>query len=225
MAVGTLMASPVADKKNNDKNNNAPKAVDLGLPSGTKWASCNVGATAPEELGDYFAWGETAKKDEYTWKAYTLCEGKYTSIVEYCTSERYGKVDDKKVLDLEDDAANVQWGGKWRIPTIEEQKELIENCTWSWETLNGVTGYKVTSKKNPKNFIFLPAGGYVEGTEVVGVENDAEKADANYGYYMSSSLGNTLSLYNYCMYFNSSASYWLNYSYRSRGCLVRPVCE
>ena len=131
--------------------------VDLGLS--VKWATMNVGATSPEEYGDYFAWGETEPKEEYRWGTYKWCDGDYDYLTKDCSSSDFGIVDDKIELDLEDDAANVNWGDAWRTPTKAELDELIENCTWSWTTQNGIDGYTVTSNTNGKS-IFLPAAGY-----------------------------------------------------------------
>ena len=132
--------------------------VDLGLS--VKWATCNVGATKPEEYGDYFAWGETQPKDYNDWSTYKWCIGSYNTLTKYNTSSSYGTVDNKTVLAKTDDAATVNWGGSWRMPTDTEWTELRENCTWTWTTQNseygyGVHGYRVTSKKNG-NSIFLP---------------------------------------------------------------------
>ena len=125
-----------------------PEYVDLGLS--VKWATFNVGASRPEDYGDYFAWGETEPKEEYTWETYKWgTSGKLT---------KYNTTDGKTVLDLDDDAAYVNWGDKWRMPTDAERDELVENCTWTWTTQNSVNGYKVTGPNG--NSIFLPAGGY-----------------------------------------------------------------
>ena len=91
--------------------------VDLGLTSGTLWATCNVGATAPEDYGDYFAWGETEPKEDYSWSTYKWCNGSYKTQTKYCTNSKYGTVDDKTELEPEDDAAFVNWGSTWRMPT------------------------------------------------------------------------------------------------------------
>ena len=129
--------------------------VDLGLPSGTLWATMNVGASAPEEYGDYFAWGETAPKEVYSWETYKWCNGTSKSMTKYCTKSSYGTVDNKTELDPEDDAAWVNWGPKWRMPTADQIRELAENCTWQWTTVNGVNGMSVTGPNG--NTIFLPA--------------------------------------------------------------------
>ena len=135
--------------------------VDLGLPSGTLWATCNVGASAPEEYGDYFAWGETEPKDYYDWSTYKWCNGIYTTLTKYCTNSDYGYngfTDGKTELDPEDDAAYVNWGSSWRMPSLEQQAELYENCSSVWTTMNGVNGCLFTGPNG--NTIFLPAAGY-----------------------------------------------------------------
>ena len=150
--------------------------VDLGQPSGTLWATCNVGANSPEEFGDYFAWGETAPKDCYDWKSYKWGDWEVDTISEnyYQVDETWYKYydknwtddgfvegDGKTELDPEDDAAYVNWGSKWRTPTLEQFQELVEYCDWQWAKLKGVNGRLVTGP-NGKS-IFLPAsGGYSE---------------------------------------------------------------
>jgi hypothetical protein len=134
--------------------------VDLGLPSGTLWATCNVGATAPEEYGDYFAWGETEPKEEYSWETYKWCNGGDSTLTKYCTESDFGYngfTDGKIELDPADDAAYVNWGPSWRMPTAAQQKELKDNCTWTWTTQNGVNGRLVTGPNG--NTLFLPAAG------------------------------------------------------------------
>ena len=132
--------------------------VDLGLPSGTLWATRNVGASCPEDDGDYFAWGETAPKEFYdlsSYKWYSAGEGKLTK---YCTDIRYGIADGKTELEPEDDAAYVNWGPLWRMPTTEQQRELVRHCRWKWAKRNGVHGQLVTGP-NGKT-LFFPATGY-----------------------------------------------------------------
>ena len=129
---------------------NGHEFVDLGLPSGTKWATCNVGATTPEGFGDYFAWGETEPKDFYNWNTYKHCveNGDYYSVNSYCPNSDIGVEDNRTILDAEDDAASANWGGSWRMPTKKEQDELINNCIWVWTGQNGKSGYKIISKIN-----------------------------------------------------------------------------
>lgn len=193
--------------------------VDLGLPSGIKWANMNVGATKPEEFGGYFSWGEIKTKDFYAWSTYKWCKGSYDTQTKYCTSSSYGTVDNKTTLEPEDDAAHVNRGGNWRMPTKAEQDELrnTDNCTWEWKTNyngTGVNGYLVTSKKNG-NSIFLPASGY-RGSSVNYV--------GSLGYYWSSSLDEGDSNYARYLYFNSDYV-GSHVSSRYDGLSVRPVCQ
>ena len=141
---------------------NGHEYVDLGLPSGLLWATCNVGATAPEQYGDYFAWGETTGYDEgktdFSWSTYKYCKVNYHFLTKYCTDSGFSfndAADDKTVLDLVDDAARANWGGDWRMPTHEEWSELYGNCSSEWTTLNGVNGHLFTSKNNIRNQIIL----------------------------------------------------------------------
>ena len=135
--------------------------VDLGLPSGLLWATCNVGANAPEEYGDYFAWGETQPKDVYNWSTYQYCMGSYNTLTKYCTNPNYGYngfTDTLTILLPEDDAATANWGDGWRMPTREEWHELYQNTTSTWTTQNGVNGRLFTAPNG--NSLFLPAAGY-----------------------------------------------------------------
>lgn len=180
-------------------------AVDLGLPSGTLWADRNVGADSPEAYGDYFAWGETKPKSTYDWDTYKWCRGWFDTMTKYCTKSSYGTVDNKTVLDLEDDAAYVNMGTEWRMPTFDEMEELCNKCTWTWTTQNGTKGYKVTGPNG--NSIFLPAAGWRYDSNLIGEFCD----------YWSSSLYESKS-YN---------AWYLNFylrqpraNYGSRGCGV-----
>ena len=155
--------------------------VDLNLPSGTKWANLNIGATTPEDYGDYFAWGETKPQEMYTWEAYKWCNDKYDALTKYNTSSSFGTVDNKTVLDPESDAARINWGGSWRMPTDAEWQELRDNCTWTWTTLNGINGVEV--KGSNGNAIFLPAAGFRSSNDVF--------YTGHYGCYWSSSLDTT----------------------------------
>ena len=162
-------------------NNNGHEYVDLGLPSGLLWATCNVGATKPEERGEYFAWGETKSKVRYSWETYKWGHGSENTQTKYCIASGNGRVDNNTMIDLIDDAAYVNWGGDWRMPTKVEQDELRNPSytTWIWATQNGVKGYKVTSKTNG-NSIFLPiTGAYVDYDYILSTSD---------GFYLSSSL-------------------------------------
>ena len=143
------------DSDDDDSTPDGVVAVDLGLPSGTLWANMNVGAKWIEDYGDYFAWGETRPKDVYDWSTYKWANGSYDTLTKYCTMSYRGTVDNKTILDLEDDAAHANWGGGWRIPTLYEIDELLNNTIKEWTTQNGVVGRKFISKVNG-NSIFLP---------------------------------------------------------------------
>ena len=190
---------------------NGHEAVNLGLS--VRWATMNIGASAPEAYGDYFAWGETEPKNYYDWSTYKWCNGSYDTMTKYCTRSNYGMVDNKTILELEDDAAHANWGGDWRMPTYEEQTELREKCTWEWTTQNGVNGYKVTASNG--NFIFLPAAGTRN-------DNTLNNAGSN-GCYWSSSLREAYSCDAWGLYFISSKTL-AGSNNRYLGRSVRPVC-
>lgn len=137
---------------------------DLGLS--VKWAHVNVGATYPEEAGDYFAWAETEPKTQYTWTNYKYCNGSAGSITKYSS-----RVDSLSVLEIQDDAASVNWGGKWRMPTIYEINELCEKCRWTWTEKDGVGGYTVSPKRHNGKSIFLPLAGHMEGASLIDYNN------------------------------------------------------
>lgn len=191
--------------------------VDLGLS--VKWATCNVGADKPEDSGFFFAWGETKPKADYSLENYQFLRSgnniNSAMFSKYSTKSERGVVDNKTRLDLSDDAARSIWGGNWRLPTLEEQNELKTKCTWTWTTLNGTPGYKVTSKINGKS-IFLPAAGYRRGTTLV-------EAGTN-GHYWSSALRTDNPYFSYRLTFSSSVLGPAN-SYRCDGFSVRPVIQ
>ena len=199
----------------NKMMHNGHEYVDLGLPSGTLWATCNVGATKPEEYGDYFAWGETQPKSNYDWSTYKWRNSSNATLTKYNTSSDYGTVDNKTTLDLSDDAARANWGGSWRMPTDAELTELREQCTWTWTTQSGVNGYKVTSDKNGKS-IFLPATGYRGGSSLLGA--------GSIGSFWLSSL-DTISPGFACGLYFSSDRVGRDYYIRYYGLSVRPVCQ
>ncbi len=188
--------------------------VDLGLSSGLLWATCNVGADSPEDYGNYYAWGETETKSTYNWSTYKWCnDGDYHKLTKYNNNSSYGTVDNKMVLDPEDDAAHVNWGGVWRMPTHDEMVELMNNCTWEWTTQNGVSGRKFTGPNG--NSIFLPAAGYY---------NDGSlNVAGSYGHYWSSSLYTDYPGGAYSLNFYSGGVNMDIYN-RYYGHSVRPVC-
>ena len=193
--------------------------VDLGLPSGTLWATMNVGASKPEDYGSYYAWGETEGynngKSTFNESTYKWCNGSYNTQTKYNTSSSYGTVDYKTELELADDAAYVNWGKQWRIPSKEQFQELINSSytTTEWTSVNGVNGRLVTSKTNG-NFIFLPAAGYRDGTSL-------DNAGSN-GYYWSRTLDTRLTSDAYYLGFGSSNIDTRNFI-RGQGRSVRPV--
>ena len=191
--------------------------VDLGLPSGTLWATMNIGANSPEDYGDYFAWGETAPKDDYTFSTYQWCNGSKSKLTKYCTDSSYGNngfVDDKTELELDDDAARVNWGAEWKIPSKEQFKELIDNCSSEWTTQNGVYGWLFTSGNGAT--LFFPAAGARLGDNLSGAGEQ--------GYYWSRSLYTTTPYEAYCLRFSDSPNVGSNYvADRRIGHCVRPV--
>ncbi len=194
--------------------------VDLGLS--VKWATCNVGADKPEDNGNLYAWGETEVKEQYTMRT-SKWGFMPISLKKYNINSEQGTVDNKTTLDLEDDVAHEIWGGNWRMPTKKEMDELHDNCTWEWTTLNGVNGYRVTSKKQgyTDRSIFLPAAGY--------------KANGRYQYgsngnYWSRSLmtdpygdGSVICGTAACIRFNNNQAD-VGWESRDAGLSVRPVC-
>ena len=191
--------------------------VDLGLPSGMLWATCNIGATRPEEYGDYFAWGETEPKEVYSWATYKWCNGDYNTLTKYCSNSDYGAngfVDNKKELDPEDDAAYVNWGSSWRMPTMAQLQELVENCTWQMSTKKGVEG-QLAKGPNGKT-LFLPAASYYYNSWLS--EEDIT------GDYWSREGGYSSSFLAFDLYFESAGNvYWDDFMFRKNGLSVRPV--
>ena len=174
---------------------NGHQYVDLGLSSGLKWATCNIGADSPEDYGNYYAWGETETKAEYTED----------------NSVTYGQQLNDISGNAQYDAAAANWGGSWRMPTRDEITELMYNCSWTPETQNGVDGFKVTG--NNGNYIFIPASGYRDGS-----------SSYIYGecYYWSSTPHQYSNDYSYILY--SDYEYQSeDMNYRYRGLTIRPV--
>ena len=192
-----------------------PQLVDLGLPSGLKWADRNLGAVSPEDYGGYYAWGEIQAKKYFSFGNYRWSQGNSWSMTKYCTNPSYGTVDSKNVLDPEDDAAQVGLGGVWRMPRMYEFEELVDNCTSEWTALNGVYGMKFTSKKN-SNSIFLPAAGFIDLYDLIGAGDS--------GDYWVNSLYVSASCYAEEFGFDCGGV-GKSGSARSSGLPIRPVSE
>ncbi len=188
--------------------------VDLGLS--VLWATVNLGATKPEEYGDYYAWAEIEPKASYSWNTYKYCDGYSGSMNKYSNGTMFNPMftDNKYEIEPSDDAAHMNWGGDWRLPTRTEYDELLDegNCSWVWMTINGINGYKVTSYNG--NSIFLPATGYKESAPAY-VETGAT--------YWTSTLFEGNPNYAYHMEFYSDRRQTTYYN-RSIGRAIRPVC-
>ncbi|MBR5036959.1 MAG: hypothetical protein IKX69_07245 [Prevotella sp.] len=153
MFIGSIGNAKVNGADGNAEARDAVEAVDLGLS--VKWANMNVGATKDSGFGSYFAWGETKPKNYYSWDNYAWSQGNTKFLLKYTNTDRRAQ------LVPSDDAARANWGGEWRMPTVDEFDELTnpDNCDWEWITKDGVNGYKVTGKKTG-NSIFLPITGF-----------------------------------------------------------------
>ena len=187
---------------------NGHEFVDLGLPSGLKWATCNVGATTPEEPGDHFAWGETEPKKKYSWDTYFDTSDYGSTFNKYTRGK-------KTVLEAVDDAATANWGGLWRMPTDADWLELLDNCGSEWTTQNEVKGRLFTSENGAT--LFLPAAGDRNGT-MLNYAND-------YGFFWSSSLNTDSPDNAYSLLIFLSGANARGYHFRFLGLSVRPVIE
>ena len=189
--------------------------VDLGLPSGTLWATCNVGASTPEGYGDYFAWGEILQKPVYCWSTYKYGNGGYDKLTKYCNESDYGDngfTDNLTTLVPSDDAATANWGSDWCLPSADQWRELLDNTNVAWTTQNGVNGRLFTASNG--NSLFLPAAGFCWDDELGDV--------GSYGDYWSSSLGTDSPNGAWLFYFGSD--YYIVYNdIRRDGRSVRAV--
>ena len=197
---------PLSSPKENSVHN--INYVDLGLPSGTLWATKNIGADNPEDYGDYFAWGETKPKSIYSWNTYKWYKTKFLLP----KMKKYGTVDNRSELEFEDDAAYVNWGSEWCLPSLEQIKELKEQCKWEWTNYKGKNGCKVTGPNG--NTLFLPAAGYRSGTSLKNVGKT--------GGYWQRSIHSTFSSNAYFLTFRSGSIEW-DGDFRFYGSSIRPV--
>ena len=210
--------SGTENRKDDEGGADASGAVDLGLS--VKWASCNLGASKPEEFGDYYAWGETSTKEDYSAKNYKFYMGKdekgFYKYSKYVISPENGTIDNKTQLDPEDDAARVKLGGKWRMPTEKECQELVDKCIWTLQTRMGVIGLEVKSSVNG-NSIFLPITGFREKTKIT-YQSEA--------MYLSSTLSTRVSSRSSCIGIwldDEENEGYLDDNVREDGCPIRPV--
>lgn len=213
-SVGTAYGNEVSFTTLSNGGNNH-EYVDLGLPSGLLWATCNVGADSPEGYGYYFAWGETMVKSTYTWSTYQYCNGSSSTLTKYCSNATYGYngfTDNLTTLLPEDDAIIANWVGNWRMPTQAEWQELLDNTTVIWTARNGINGRLFTASNG--NTLFLPAAGEHSSTGFSG--------SGSHGTYWSSSLNTDIPNCGRCLGFNSDAGGMGNTS-RNVGKTVRAV--
>lgn len=190
--------------------------VDLGLPSGTRWSTVNLGAATPDASGDYYAWGETEPSDSYSWADYQYCDGSATTLNKYCSAASSGTRDELTVLEAGDDAANQAWGENWSMPSPEQFAELVDPryTIMTWTLMNNVLGMRITSKQND-SFIFIPAAGYKN-----------ENGSASYssgGYYASNELYFDNPQKNLALQLASTGANAENTTFRCYGQSIRPV--
>lgn len=204
----TMMGTAFVANGQSCPDNNHPHAIDLGLPSGTKWACCNVGAATPEDSGDYYAWGETEKKEIYDWTTYVHCDGSMETCHDLGSD----------IAGTEYDVAHVQWGASWVMPSQDQFKELCNNCSYTWTIMNGVSGNLFTGPSG--STIFLPEADFWRRHDEPDEETD-ELPSA--GYYWASMQRVSNSSHASSLLFSSGHTYWDSYNYRCLGLTVRPV--
>ena len=190
-----------------------PHLIDLGLPSGTKWACCNVGATTPENYGGYYCWGELEEKAVYNEVTYQYSTGEDTDKDGWYDSNRQYKNIGSDIAGTDFDIVHVKWGGSWVMPSLDQMKELLNNCSSTWTTFKGVSGRKFIGKNN--GTIFLPAAGYREGNIL-----DYDGSD---GYYWLSTQHPSYSYFASYLFLDSSQARCDDSYFRSLGQSVRPV--
>ena len=198
-----------------------PEYVDLCLPSGTLWATCNIGANSPYEYGDYFAWGETEPKSTFTVGTYKYCNGGFYLLTKYCNDPSYGDngfTDYLSILLPEDDAATMTKGEDWCMPTKEQWQELFDNTDQAWTTQNGVFGLLLTTNCNS---LFLPAAGHYNGNNTGNVGYDIEGVGSE-GFYWSSTLDTNYPITSYHYSFISNGG-GMATDFRYSGQTIRPV--
>ena len=184
-------------------DDNHPHIIDLGLPSGTKWACCNVGANKPESYGGYFAWGETEEKNTYDWSTYTYCEGLEGTCHDLGSS----------IADTQYDVAHVKWGGSWVMPNSSQFKELVDNCSFTWTNIDGINGGQFTGRNGGQIFMPAASGHWIDNPSDID----------NHGYYWSSTQCPSSPDKAYSLNMISNGASVHNESYRVGGLSIRPV--
>ena len=190
-----------------------PQVIDLALPSGTEWASCNIGASQPWEYGGYYAWGETVEKDLYNDVTYKYFEGEDTDGDGFYDEDEESADLGENICGTEYDVAHMKLGDGWQMPTNEQFMELLDNCDRKWTEFHGVKGLKFIGSNG--NSIFLPAGGYRD--------NSVFELLGDYGCYWSGMLSAYKHFNAHNLLFCSSFAFWYGYCNRSLGHSIRPV--
>lgn len=190
-------------------DSNHPHKIDLALPSGTKWACCNIGANFPAEYGGHYGWGEMEPKEKYNWETYALYDNENDSYV----------LSGNDIAGTQYDVAHVKWGGSWQMPSVYQFRELCNNCSWSWTEQNGVNGLLVSGLNG--GAIFLPAAGILWNNEY---GYGGHKHNGEEGFYWSSTLYPNDEEYAYYLHSGSEGEGWEHYYLRVYGLTVRAVC-
>lgn len=209
IAAGAVMLLSCSKNDTDDES-----MVDLGLS--VKWRAWNLGATCPDEYGDYYAWGVDTTESYYDWLHYKWMDKNTGMLKKYNTLAVYGDIDWKVFIEPEDDIAHIKLGGKWRIPTEAEWDELEMECVWKWVDKYGIYGYEVISKKNGKSIFFPFAGACHNNKEL--------RPIGSYGFYWTSTLNIDSPLNAVCKYMMSGQITSLNDA-RCYGLSIRPVSD
>ena len=214
LIVLTMMLTASGKSAQTCPDDNHPHAIDLGLPSGAKWACCNVGATTPEGHGSYYAWGETEEKEIYDWTSYIHGDG----TMETCHDIG------QDISGTEYDVAHVQWGGAWVMPTQDLIKELINECSCTWTRRNDVNGDLLTGPGG--GTIFLPEADFWRKGSANSAADASERESDQFpsaGYYWASTQRASVSSQASSILLSYGNASWDTYDYRSSGLTVRPV--
>ena len=195
-------------------DNNHPHLIDLGLPSGTKWACCNVDAKSPEDYGGYYAWGETEEKEIYNDVTYRYSSGEDTDGDGWYDKNGQYQSLGSSICGTQYDVAHMKWGGSWQLPDFDQIVELLDECEYEWTTQNGVKGQKFTGPNGAS--IFLPAAGSRSGTDL--------RFSGFLGNGWSGTQCTSINCYAFYLGFGNGRAGWIA-NYRWGGQTVRPVAE